>query len=191
MGSNPGYLLKSFLLYLLAGGFFQLRQYKNGLPHLFFATIAQLNRSHSRLRCKYYNIHCTVRKFLDFIRAAQSPCWSTLDFWKMDFEKWISWNSMNSIFGLFQTWILQATKHNQSILSANLRFYISKIPHCPTCNLPFSCEKSFELSSGTYSVIPVIRCVCVRNLYRALGIYFIQWILICEDSLNQGHLNSI
>ena len=36
-----------------------------------------------------------------------SPCWSAHDFWKMDFKKW---TSTKSIFGLFRTWILQATQ---------------------------------------------------------------------------------
>ena len=57
--------------YLLAGGFFQLRQYKNGLPHLFFATIAQLNRSHSRLRRKYYNIHWTIYSATTFLESCR------------------------------------------------------------------------------------------------------------------------
>ena len=36
-----------------------------------------------------------------------SPYWSDFDFWKIEFEKW-TWR--NLIFGLFQTWILQATQ---------------------------------------------------------------------------------
>ena len=55
-----------------------------------------------------------------------SPYWSALDFWKIEFEK-SSW--MNLIFGLFQTWILQATQAvkikfeiDQKSSSANLTF---------------------------------------------------------------------
>ena len=59
---------------------------------------------------------------------------------------------------------MNSTQHNQSKPTVNLRFYISKVPHCPTCNFPFSCKKSLELSSGTYSVIPIIYTMCVSEI---------------------------
>ena len=44
-----------------------------------------------------------LQKYLVVKLKNPLPFWSALDFWKMDFEKWIS---TNSIFGLFQTWFL-------------------------------------------------------------------------------------
>ena len=101
-----------FDIFLMFCGLFrkhQLHKYNKYISWFFLFLIAMyffqcLNLKSTVEKRNHEETKATLEDF--------SPCWSTLDLKKMYLDKWISTNSMDFdklLFGLFWTWILQAT----------------------------------------------------------------------------------